>query len=166
MSEMSAEREAELRAAGWTDHEVADFRVGYEHALEAMKAPPLPAPAPPSEGPGWFAVADHFPQASERGRWQRETFAGALSRLLSPPDDAAELAEAGRMQDHREYVYGNRPDLGTCLVATRHSGRRGVTVSGSTAEVAQIFRNAGIGVVVSESFDPPSTAAPPKILRV
>lgn len=165
MSEWSAEREAEFRESGWSDAEIRDYKAGYEHALEAMKAPPVPVRRQ-AEGRAWFPVEEHYPRNSERGQWERESFAGQLSRVLPAPDDAAELAEARRLQDDREYKYGNRLDLHTFLMAVRHSGPRSMELSGSTADVAGVLRNAGIPVVVAQEYAPPALSGDVRITRV
>ena len=156
MSGWSDEREQGLRQSGWSDDAIADYKVGYEQALTAMKAAPVQRPA--AEGRGWFPVGEHYPRNSERGVWERESFAGQLSRVLPAPDDAAELAEARRLQDDREYRYGNRLDLQTCLMAVRHNGPRSLTVSGTTGEVCQVLQSAGIPVVVAQEYAPPALA--------
>jgi hypothetical protein len=165
MSEWTAEREAELRESGWSDAEVRDYKRGWEAAMPEQRSWAPVAPPPP-EPPRYVQLAEHFPRNSERGRWQRETFAGHLSQALPPADDAAELAEARALRDDREYRYGNAPDLKVCLAAVRHSGPRGVTLSGTTAEVAGVLRQAGIGVVVAQEYAPAALAGNAKISRV
>jgi hypothetical protein len=85
---------------------------------------------------------------SDRARWQRETPGGMLSRLAPEAEEAAELAEAKRMADEHEFAYGSRPDLGVFTAKIRHEGPKGVCFSGTTREVADQFRMAGLGCAI------------------
>lgn len=166
MTAWTAEREQELRASGWSDAEVRDYKRGYEQALAKAQAP-LPPALPPERRPEqWFPVQQHYPRNSELGVWQRSTFARQVSTLFPLVEDAEDLTAAKAMQDDHEYRYNTRPPLGAFLAAIRHARPRGMTLSGTTPEVAGMLRNAGVAVKVAESYDPPQVAAPPKITRV
>jgi hypothetical protein len=71
-------------------------------------------------------VADHhYAPGSELGKWQSGTWAGRLTRYLAPVDDAAELAEARRQREAREYAYETEPPpLSTFRAAVRHTAAR------------------------------------------
>lgn len=167
MSAWTPEREAELRSSGWSDSDIRDYKRGWEKGLEGdrFKLPPQqPRPEPRVQQ---MPTTFHHPRNSERYRWQAETFAGHLSQLLPPADDDAEaLAEARRLREHREFCYETEPPpLRAFLAAVRHGGPRGVTVSGTTAECAQILRSAGIAVRVGVDYEPAALANDAKVTR-
>jgi hypothetical protein len=89
----------------------------------------------------------------DRARWQRDTWGGRISRLFTPPDEAAELAAAKQLADQHELTYGSRPGLAQCLHKVRGSGTGpGTVLTGETAEVIGRIRLANpdqpIGMVV------------------
>lgn len=165
MTEWSEQREAELREAGFSEAEIRDYRRGFESDAPEPRSW-LPDARPAREAPQYLNVADHFPPHSERGQWQRDTSAGRLSRLLPPVEDAADLAAAKELQDQREYTYGNRPELQACLTAVRHTGPRVMEITGTTEEVAQMLRAAGLGCRIVQEYDPPAVAPGSHVTRV
>jgi hypothetical protein len=129
-----------LRASGWSDTEVRDYKRGYESAGDRARAPLPPPAAPAPEVRQWGApVPVHATGA--RAIWLRDTWGGRISRLFPPPDEAAELAAAKAEADRHEFTYGSRPDLAQFLHKVRGSGSgTGTVLTGETADLLGAIR--------------------------
>jgi hypothetical protein len=149
--------------AGRSPDEQRRFESGYQEAKnrikEIMSQPPPAASAAPSPE---YLMPDQFRQLprGENGRWWRETPAGKLAAVVAPPepDEDARLAQEARdLADTYEFTYGRRPSVNECKWAVRWcSGRRSnaVTVSGTAAEIGQVFQRAGLGLEVVTAHKP------------
>ena len=142
-------KEAELRAGGWSDSEVRDYRKGWESAAEAA-ARPMPRPRP--EGAPRVSVRDVAPVSGGRNRdyeaW-RLTAAGRL-HSLAYPDPAEAYAEhqetvgpeaVRQLLDAREMTYGTRPGVNAAREVLHHRGwERGQGFTGTAAGLQEATR--------------------------
>jgi hypothetical protein len=158
VAEMSELREAELRASGWSDAEIRDYRRGYEKAGAAhTKFAAASYPTQPAPLPSHTAVqAPRVIAGGDRGTWARTTIAGMIASVVSPdaPDEAAkELAAAREWSDSHEFTYGRRPSLSEAKMAV---GRRtdGVTLGGTAADIGRVFAQAGLPYAILSEVQP------------
>jgi hypothetical protein len=153
--DLGEERLAELRASGWSETEIRDYRRGYESAAAIASKPitTIPAPQLPS-----FTEA-HAPRVlagGDRGTWARSTVAGMVASVVSPdqPDEPArELAAAREFIDDWEYRYGRRPTMAEARLAV---GRRtdGAVIRGTAADVGRVFATAGLPFAILSEVQP------------
>ena len=143
MSEYKLEERA--AAAHRTVDEQRRFERAYADAGESLRRvmsesrPTSPFVAEPERRQLVAPVPVHA--MGDRGRWQRDTWGGRISRLFTAADEAGELQAAKALCDEHELTYGSRPDMGYFLHKVRGSGTGPrVVLEGETAEVVGQIR--------------------------
>jgi hypothetical protein len=165
MGDTYAQWELEQRAAdaGRSAEYQRRFERGYEEArarLDAVMRQPVPTS--PFVEPEVRQLAAPVPvrATGDRARWLRDTWGGKISRLFTPADEAAELAEAKALADQHELTYGSRPALVHFLHKVRGSGTgTGAVLTGETAEVLGTIRLANPDQPIQMVVGPDPAAA-------
>jgi hypothetical protein len=136
----------ELRAAGWPDDQIREYRRGAEFVGKSFASASLPA-SEPVQLPAFTAVqAPRVPARGDRGTWARTTLAGQLKAVVSPdaPDDEAREMQAARaFIDEWEFTYGRRPSMAEARLAVGRCGES-LQLSGTATEIGRVFAAAGL----------------------
>lgn len=155
----SEEREADLRASGWSDCEVRDYKRGYLEAADRHDGARMRVPAAPVYPQPQQLIPDQLRvlPRGDRGTWYRSTVAGQLAAVVAPPaaDEEAREQQAARafIEDY-EWRYGRKPGMTEARYAVRPRGGEGVMLSGRADEIAQVFRTAGLPFEIVTRTEP------------
>ena len=139
------ERAAELRASGWSDAEVRDYKKGWDNVPSGHEVSLEPTYTSYSQA---YTLPEQFKPLpkGDKGTWYRSTVAGQLAAVLLPPDpeeDARELAAAKAFVEDYEWRYNRRPTMEEARAAV---SRRtdGAVISGDYEDLKRVFRQAGV----------------------